>query len=149
MRAVLQRVSRAVVTVEGLVVGSIERGLLVLLGVRNGDAAEDVDYIASKVAGIRLFEDASGKMNRDLRDVGGRVLMVSEFTLYGDCRRGRRPSFDEAASADAARLRYEQVVEALRAADVDVATGIFQATMQVESVNDGPVTVLLDSSRAL
>jgi D-tyrosyl-tRNA(Tyr) deacylase len=149
MRAVVQRVARALVTVDGAVVGSIGQGFLVLLGVRTDDEAADVRYIASKIAGLRLFEDASGRMNRDLGDVGGRVLLVSQFTLYGDCRKGRRPSFDEAAPASLARVRYDEVVQALRAAALDVETGTFRAAMQVESVNDGPVTVLLDSSRVL
>jgi D-tyrosyl-tRNA(Tyr) deacylase len=147
MRAVVQRVSTAAVVVDGEVVGAIGRGLLVLLGVAATDGSEDVQYITGKVQGLRIFEDADRKMNVAVSDAGGEVLLVSQFTLYGDCRKGRRPSFDQAASPELARALYEQVVQELRARGLRVATGEFQAYMQVQLVNDGPVTVLLDSSR--
>jgi D-tyrosyl-tRNA(Tyr) deacylase len=129
------------------VVGEIARGLLVFAGVEKTDGAGDVSYIAGKVRDLRIFEDAEGKMNLPLADAGGAVLVVSQFTLCGDCRRGRRPSFDEAAAPEAARPIYEQLIAALRAAQLKVATGEFQAHMRVELVNDGPVTILLDSRR--
>jgi len=148
MRAVVQRVSRARVTVDGAEVGAIGPGLLVYLGVANDDGPTDVQYIATKVRELRIFEDEAGKMNLALGDAGGDVLVVSQFTLYGDCRKGRRPSFDAAAPPGLARALYEDVVRALGEAGVRVATGSFQADMQVDAVNDGPVTVLLDSARA-
>jgi len=147
MRAVVQRVSRARVTVDGAEVGAIGPGLLVYLGVANDDGPADVQYIATKVRELRVFEDEAGKMNLALGDAGGDVLVVSQFTLYGDCRKGRRPSFDAAAPPAVARALYEAVVRALGDAGVRVATGSFQADMQVDAVNDGPVTVLLDSRR--
>ena len=146
MRAVVQRVTEARVRVGERVTGEIARGLLVLLGVGRDDGLEDVKYIAGKIRDIRIFEGENGKgMDRSVADVGGSVLVVSQFTLYGDVRKGRRPSFDSAATPDDARALYEDVVKALRAADVPVATGEFQAMMRVELVNDGPVTVLIDS----
>lgn len=145
MRAVLQRVSRAQVTVEGRTTGSIDRGFLVLLGVGKGDTEADADYLAEKTAGLRVFPDAAGKMNRSLADIGGGVLVVSQFTLYGDCRKGRRPSFDQAAPPDLARALYDHYIEAIRSRGIPVQTGVFQAMMQVELVNDGPVTLLLES----
>jgi D-aminoacyl-tRNA deacylase len=148
MRAVVQRVSSARVRVDGAVVGDISHGFLVLLGVGQGDGPSDVSYIANKIRDLRLFADDEGRMNRSLVDTGGAVLLVSQFTLYGDCRKGRRPSFDAAAAPAAARALYEDVVRELRAGGLTVATGVFQAHMLVESINDGPVTVLLDSSRA-
>ena len=147
MRAILQRVSRAQVTVEGQTAGAIGRGFLVLLGVGKGDAESDADYLADKTARLRVFPDAEDKMNRSLVDIGGAVLVVSQFTLYGDCRKGRRPSFDQAAPPDLARALYEHYVEALRGRGIPVQTGVFQAMMQVELVNDGPVTLLLESRR--
>jgi D-tyrosyl-tRNA(Tyr) deacylase len=147
MRAVVQRVSRARVTVEGGEVGAIGRGLLVFLGVANDDGPTDVQYIAAKVRELRVFEDAAGKMNLALGDIGGAVLVVSQFTLYGDCRKGRRPSFDAAAPPAVARALYEDLVRSLREAGVRVETGSFQAHMAVDGVNDGPVTLLLDSAR--
>ncbi|OFW08543.1 MAG: D-tyrosyl-tRNA(Tyr) deacylase [Acidobacteria bacterium RIFCSPLOWO2_02_FULL_67_36] len=149
MRAVLQRVSRARVTVEGAAAGEIGRGLLALVGVANEDGPADVQYIASKIREIRLFEDENGRMNRSVVETGGAVLVVSQFTLQADCRKGRRPSLDGAAPPALARALYEDVVRALGDAGVRIATGVFQAHMQVELVNDGPVTVLLDSTRAL
>ncbi len=147
MRAVLQRVSRARVTVNGQTTGAIGRGFLVLLGVGKGDTEADADYLADKTAGLRVFPDAEDKMNRSLADVGGEALVVSQFTLYGDCRKGRRPSFDQAAPPELARALYERYVEALRGRGIPVQTGVFQAMMQVELVNDGPVTLLLDSGK--
>ena len=147
MRAVVQRASRASVTVDGVVRGEIARGLLVLLGVANGDSENDAVYLAGKTAGLRIFEDDAGKMSLSLKDVGGKVLVVSQFTLYGDVRRGLRPSFDDAApSAEAERL-YERFCDLLRQGGLEVRTGVFQAKMDVELVNDGPVTILLDSQR--
>jgi len=149
MRAVVQRVSSARVRVAGAVVGEIARGFLVLVGVAARDGPADVQYVASKVRDLRVFDDERGKMNRSLGEVGGSVLVVSQFTLQGDCRKGRRPSFDAAASPDVARALYEDVVRELRASGLVVETGSFQARMEVELVNDGPVTLLLDSSRVL
>ncbi len=147
MRAVVQRVSRARVLVGGETAGEIGPGLLALVGVGADDGPADAAYIAGKIRGLRVFEDAGGKMNRSLGEAGGAVLAVSQFTLYGDCRKGRRPSFDHAAPPDAARRLFEAVVIDLRAAGVPVETGRFQARMAVELVNDGPVTILLDSRR--
>ena len=148
MRAVVQRVSRAQVTVRGEIVGKIERGLLVLLGVAGTDKEADADYLAEKIAGLRVFEDDAGKMNLALSEKGGALLVVSQFTLYGDLRRGKRPSFDDAAPPQQARQLYEYFVERIRAAGLHCETGRFQETMQVELVNDGPVTILLDSGKA-
>jgi len=147
MRAVVQRVSRARASVERRVTGEIGRGLLVLIGVARSDGEADVTYMARKIRDLRIFEDAAGKMNRSVGDAGGSVLVVSQFTLYGDCRQGRRPSFDAAAAPERARALYEQLVDTLRAAGLTVATGEFQAFMEVELTNDGPVTILLDSAR--
>lgn len=146
MRAVVQRVSRADVSVDGACVGRIERGLLVLLGVTHGDTAEGARWLAGKIAGLRVFEDDQGKMNRSVSDVGGELLVVSQFTLYGDCRKGRRPSFDAAARPEEARALYEILVEELRRLGLGVATGVFQAHMAVGLVNDGPVTLLLETT---
>ena len=148
MRAVVQRVRSARVTAETRELGRIGRGLLVFVGVGREDTQTDIDYIVGKIRQLRVFEDADGKMNRSLVDVDGDVLVVSQFTLYGDCRRGRRPSFDAAASPAAARATYESLVDALRRSGVTVRTGEFQAMMDVELVNDGPVTLMLDSGRA-
>jgi D-aminoacyl-tRNA deacylase len=149
MRAVVQRVSRAQVTVDRKVVGKIEAGLLVLLGVSTTDTETDADYLADKIAGLRIFADQDGKMNRSVAEAGGAVLVVSQFTLYGDVRRGKRPSFDAAARPEQARKLYEYFVERIRAAGLRCETGQFQEMMQVELVNDGPVTILLDSGNAL
>lgn len=148
MRAVVQRVSEARVRIDGAVVGEISQGFLVLLGVGQGDGAGEAAYMAGKIRDLRLFPDDEGKMNRSLLEIGGGVLVVSQFTLYGDVRRGRRPSFIAAAAPDIAKALYEDVVKELRASGLTVATGIFQADMKVESINDGPVTLLLDSSKA-
>jgi D-tyrosyl-tRNA(Tyr) deacylase len=148
MRAVVQRVSSAKVTVKGWIAGEIGLGLLVLLGVGRNDGEPDVTYMAEKIAGLRIFEDADGKMNRSVLDVGGSVLAVSQFTLYGDVRRGKRPSFADAAPPEAARRLYERFVECIRAAGLRCETGRFQEMMQVELVNEGPVTVLLDSGKS-
>jgi D-tyrosyl-tRNA(Tyr) deacylase len=148
MRAILQRVSTARVLVNHTSVGEIGPGFLVLLGVTMTDGPADVTYIASKIREVRVFADELGKMNRSLEDVGGAALVVSQFTLYGDCRKGRRPSFDKAAPPAQAKLLYDAVVEEIRARGVRVETGVFQADMQVELTNDGPVTMLLDSGRA-
>jgi D-tyrosyl-tRNA(Tyr) deacylase len=148
MRAVVQRVSRAKVTVNDWVAGEIGLGVLVLVGVGHGDTEADAIYLAEKIAGLRIFEDGDGKMNRSVADVGGSVLAVSHFTLYGDVRRGKRPSFDAAALPDPARRLYEFFVERLRMAGLRCETGRFQEMMQVELVNEGPVTILLDSTKA-
>jgi D-tyrosyl-tRNA(Tyr) deacylase len=147
MRAVVQRVSRAQVMVDEEIVGKIGRGLLVLLGVTHADSEADADYLADKIAGLRVFEDENGKMNLDTASVSGEVLVVSQFTLYGDVRRGKRPSFDAAAPPERARQLYEYFVERIRATGLPCQTGRFQETMQLELVNDGPVTILLDSSK--
>ena len=148
MRALVQRVSEARVRVGDRLTGEIGRGLLVLLGVGKDDGPADVAYIAAKVTDIRVFEGDAGKpMDRSVAEVGGAVLVVSQFTLYGDVRKGRRPSFDAAAPPDLARALYEDLVRELRAAPLPVATGEFQAMMQVELVNDGPVTILIDSKK--
>jgi len=148
MRAVVQRVTRARVTVANDVVGDIGCGLLVLLGVAEEDAEANADYLADKITGLRVFEDSGGKMNLSLREAGGSMLVVSQFTLYGDVRRGKRPSFDQAAPPEKARQLYQYFVERVRSAGLHCETGKFQAMMQVELVNDGPVTILLDSSKA-
>jgi D-tyrosyl-tRNA(Tyr) deacylase len=144
MRVVLQRVSRASVTIDGRVVGSIGRGYCLLVGFTNGDTLEQVDWVAEKVSGLRLFSDADGKMNLGLHDVGGGVLVVSQFTLYGDAAKGRRPSFVNAARPDVAIPLYEGFLRALRQLGLTVAAGEFGADMQVEIHNDGPVTLILD-----
>jgi D-aminoacyl-tRNA deacylase len=146
MRAVLQRVSRAQVAVAGEVIGAIGSGLLVLLGVAPTDTATQAEGLADKVVGLRIFADDAGKMNRSVAEVGGGVLVVSQFTLFGDCRKGRRPSFLGAAGPDLAVPLYEAFVQAVRALGVPVQTGRFGADMQVELVNDGPVTLVLDTS---
>ena len=147
MRAVVQRVTSARVRVNHRIVGEIGEGLLVFAGVERGDSAEDIRYIAGKVSGLRIFEDVAGKMNLSLADTGGSVLVVSQFTLCGDCRRGRRPSFDDAESPVTAKPLYEDLVTQLRALKLKVESGEFQAHMHVELENDGPVTLLLDSRR--
>jgi D-tyrosyl-tRNA(Tyr) deacylase len=148
MRAVIQRVSRAKVTVNGDTTGEIGKGLLVLLGVATADTEADADYLAEKIVGLRIFEDSDGKMNLSVADTAGAVLVVSQFTLYGDVRRGKRPSFDAAAPPQHARRLYEYFVDKIRTAGLTCETGRFQETMQVELVNEGPVTILLDSTKA-
>jgi D-tyrosyl-tRNA(Tyr) deacylase len=147
MRAVVQRVGRATVSVGGEVCAEIGRGLLVFVAVTHGDGAADVEYIAAKTRDLRVFPDDEGRMNRSVVDAGGSVLVVSQFTLFGDCRKGRRPSFDAAAPGPLARALYEDVVRRLRESGLQVRTGVFQADMDVQLVNDGPVTLLLDSRK--
>ena len=148
MRAVVQRVSRARVEVEGRMTGEIGEGLLVLVGVAKTDAEADAAQLAEKIAGLRLFNDDNGKMNRSVEEVGGAVLVVSQFTLHGDCRKGRRPSFDRAAPAAQAQALYEKFLHVLRHRGLQVETGVFQAMMEVELVNAGPVTLLVDTDRS-
>ena len=147
MRAVIQRVSEASVTVDQQTVGAIDQGLMVLLGVAQGDTSQEAKALAEKTAGLRIFEDDAGKMNRSVEEIGGSLLVVSQFTLLGDCRKGRRPGFTDAAPPDLADQLYEEYVAALRSRGVNVATGVFRADMQVALVNDGPVTMLLDSRK--
>ncbi|MCB9528787.1 MAG: D-tyrosyl-tRNA(Tyr) deacylase [Myxococcales bacterium] len=147
MRAVVQRVSRASVTVDGQVVGRIGPGLLVLVGAAEGDTTADADALAAKVAGLRIFGDAEGKMNLDVAQIGGAVLAVSQFTLLGDCRKGRRPSFQAAAHPEKAAPLFDRYVAATRALGLSCETGIFQADMKVELLNDGPVTLLVDTTK--
>ena len=147
MRAVVQRVSRAKVTVNGWTSGEIGLGVLVLLGVAHDDTEADASYLAEKIAGLRIFEDEDGKMNLSVQQVGGSVLAVSQFTLYGDTRRGKRPSFDAAASPDEARRLYEFFVARIQEFGLRCETGRFQEVMQVELVNEGPVTILIDSAK--
>jgi D-aminoacyl-tRNA deacylase len=148
MRAVIQRVSRAQVAVDGEVVGEVGHGLLVLLGVTHADTESDATYLAEKIAGLRIFEDENEKMNLDVAAIEGGILAISQFTLYGDVRRGKRPSFDAAAPPQHARELYEYFVDRIRAAGLPCQTGRFQMVMEVELVNDGPVTILLDSTKA-
>ena len=147
MRLVIQRVLESSVTVDGKVVGSIGKGFMVLCGVEDGDTQDDLRYCVEKTAGLRIFEDDAGKMNRSILDVGGEILAVSQFTLHGDARHGRRPSFSTAARPDLAVPMYEAYCNGLREKGIHVETGIFQADMKVSLVNDGPVTLLLDSRR--
>lgn len=145
MRAVVQRVSRASVQVQGEVIGSIERGLAVLVAVSREDEAADVAFMKKKLLNLRIFDDAQGKMNLSLRDVGGSILLVSQFTVLGDCRKGNRPSYSKAAAPEAARTLYRQLRQELRDEGIDVQAGRFQASMRVELVNEGPVTLIVDS----
>ena len=148
MRAVVQRVSAASVSVAGEVVGRIDAGLLAYVGIAPGDGPADVEYIATKLTDLRIFADEAGRMNRSVVEANGGVLVVSQFTLYADCRKGRRPSFDAAAPPALAESLYNELVRTLRARGLPVATGVFQAHMDVQSITDGPVTMLLDSTRA-
>ena len=147
MRSVVQRVKRASVSVKGERVGTIAAGLLVLLAVGQEDGALDKNWMIDKLVGLRIFEDQEGKMNRSVLDVGGEILLVSQFTLYGDCRKGKRPSFSTAASPEQAKVLFDRSVEGIRSYGIKVETGVFQAEMDVELVNDGPVTILLDSKK--
>ena len=147
MRAVVQRVTQALVTVEGQVVGEIAEGLMVLVAVRGEDTEQDMDYIAKKLAGLRVFSDEAGKMNLSVKDIGGKLLIVPQFTLYGSAIKGMRPSFTASGPVEEARLKFEQFIERLKQESVPVETGVFQADMKVALVNDGPVTILLDSSK--
>jgi D-tyrosyl-tRNA(Tyr) deacylase len=146
MRACIQRVSEAHVTVDGSETGRIGRGLVVLLGVGHDDGDAEVSWLAEKIVGLRIFEDDAGKMNRSLAEVGGAMLVISQFTLYGDCRRGRRPSFTDAAPPELAERLYESFVAAVRRAGIEVATGQFREHMMVSLVNDGPVTLWIDTA---
>lgn len=148
MRAVVQRVKRASVHVDGEEVSRIGSGFLVLVGIGSADTKEDAEYLASKIAHLRAFEDREGKMNLSLKDVGGEALIISQFTLYGDCRRGRRPSFTDAMPSEKAEGLYSCLVERMRGEGVETRAGIFSAYMEVELVNDGPVTMLIDSAKA-
>ena len=148
MRAVVQRVSRASVTVDGAATGSIERGLLVFLGVGKDDSQKDIDFIADKIVNLRIFEDTDGRMNRSVKDIAGGVLLISQFTLYGECRKGRRPDFTAAGDPETAKQLYEQTIAAIKDKGVPVETGVFAAHMDIDSVNDGPVTLILDSNRS-
>lgn len=147
MRAVVQRVRSCSVTVEGQVVGAIQHGLLVLLGVTHTDTLQDVEYLADKLVGLRIFSDDAGKMNLGLQEVNGAMLVVSQFTLYGDCRKGRRPAFTDAALPVLAKPLYEQFCDHVRQLGIIVETGIFAADMQVELINDGPVTLIVESRK--
>ena len=147
MRAVIQRVSEASVIVDGQTVGEIRKGLVVLLGVARGDTSRDAVYLAEKTSGLRIFEDEHGKMNRSVEDISGSVLVVSQFTLLGDCRKGRRPGFTDAAEPELADMLYEDYVGIMQQRGINVATGIFRAEMKVGLINDGPVTILLDSRK--
>jgi len=147
MRAVIQRVSEAKVVVEGETVGEIGKGLLVYLGVGKGDSSKDAEFMADKLSNLRIFADSAGKMNLSVQDVGGSVLLVSNFTLHGDCRKGRRPGFDGAGDSVVAEELYEKVAELIASEDINVEKGVFGAHMHVSSINDGPVTFLLDSGR--
>lgn len=149
MRAVVQRVSRALVRVQGQVAGEIRTGLVVLVGVSRTDNPDSASYLAEKIANLRIFPDEAGKMNRSLLEIGGAALVVSQFTLYGDTRGGRRPSYIQAAPPEEASRLYEEFVRSLRSQRVPVETGVFQAHMDVELVNDGPVTILLDSEKTI
>ena len=142
----IQRVREAKVTVLESTTGSIRTGLVVLIGISRSDTAADADYLVDKLIGLRVFPDAEGKMNRSVSEAGGSLLLISQFTLYGDCRRGRRPSFDQAAPPEQAQALYEHFVARAKAGPVQVETGIFQASMQVQLVNDGPVTIWMDSA---
>ena len=145
MKAVIQRVKKSSVSIDNEIIGEIGRGVLVLLGVAQNDEISDADFLANKVAGLRIFEDENGKMNRCLKEVGGEMLVVSQFTLLGDCRKGRRPSFIEAAPPDKAKRLYEVFIDRVRQNEIWVETGRFQAMMDVFLINDGPVTLILES----
>ncbi|HOK95712.1 MAG TPA: D-aminoacyl-tRNA deacylase [Anaerohalosphaeraceae bacterium] len=147
MRAVIQRVKKASVSAEGQITGRIEQGLLVFLGIGRDDSRADIDFIADKITNLRIFEDKDGKMNLSVRDIGGGILLVSQFTLYGDCRRGRRPDFSAAGTPQMAKILYQQTIDVLRRSQLAVETGVFAAYMIVDAVNDGPVTLIIDSKK--
>lgn len=147
MRTVVQRVSRAQVSIEGTIKGSIDRGLVVFIGISADDSQKDLQWLAEKIVHLRIFEDDAGKMNKSLTDIKGEMLIISQFTLYGDCRKGRRPGFSGAAPPLIAEPYYQEFVKEIKKKGIQVATGTFQAEMQVELVNDGPVTLLLDSEK--
>lgn len=147
MRAVIQRVTEASVSVAGSEVGRIKKGLLILLGVEKSDTEDDLHYLYEKIVNLRIFEDEASKMNLSLQEVSGELLVVSQFTLYGDCRKGRRPSFDDAAPAELAKSMYESFIELSKRSGYNVQTGKFQSHMSVQLINDGPVTILLDSKK--
>ena len=147
MRAVVQRVNRASVSVNNEIIGSIDKGLIILLGVSGDDTKKDVLYLADKITHLRIFADDDEKMNLSLKDIQGEMLIVSQFTLYGDCRKGRRPSYSKAANPEKAKLLYQRFINAVQNNGISVATGEFQAMMEVNIVNDGPVTILLDSNK--
>jgi len=149
MRVVIQRVSSARVRVEGKILGEIGKGFLVLLGVGKEDTEKDADWLAEKIVGLRVFEDEQGKFNLPLQEVGGEILIVSQFTLYGDCRKGRRPSFDQSAPPERAEKLYNYFVEKVKEKGIKVATGKFQALMEVELVNQGPVTLIIDTQKKI
>lgn len=147
MRAVVQRVSSAMVTVDNKVIGKIEKGLLVLVGIKDSDTEKDMEYIINKIQALRIFEDSEGKMNISVKDIQGSILIVPNFTLYGDARKGARPSFIASGNVDEAQQKYEIFISKLKSTQIPVETGEFQADMKVELVNDGPVTILLDSDK--
>ncbi len=147
MRAIIQRVSEASVTVDKTVTGSIKKGILVLAGMKGSDTDNDLEWMAGKIINLRIFEDEQGKMNLSLKDIEGEMLIVSQFTLYGDCRKGRRPGFSEAAPPDIAERLYLRFIDKIRAAGIATATGQFQADMKVQLINDGPVTLMLDTEK--
>ncbi|MBP6322844.1 MAG: D-tyrosyl-tRNA(Tyr) deacylase [Fusobacteriaceae bacterium] len=145
MRVVVQRVKHSSVAVDGNIVGKINEGLLILLGIKNGDTEKDVTWLANKVVSLRIFEDENGKMNKELKEINGSILLISQFTLYGDCVKGKRPSFIEAAKPEIAIPLYEKFIDTLKNQGINVETGIFGADMKVELLNDGPVTLVIDS----
>lgn len=147
MRGVIQRVSSASVSIGGDIAGKIEKGIVIFLGIRTGDNRDDLKWLAEKVVNLRIFEDHQGKMNRSLKDINGQMLIISQFTLYGDCRKGRRPGFSRAAPPQTAEPLYEDFIQEIKERGITTASGTFQADMQVELVNDGPVTLLLDSEK--
>jgi len=148
MKAVIQLVSQASVTVDQQIVGAIDHGLLVLLGVGGADSEKEADYLASKISGLRIFPDHNGQMNHSIQDTGGAMLVVSQFTLYGDCRKGRRPSYNQAAPPERAKQLYHYFIERIKKLGIPVACGQFQAMMEVRLINQGPVTIILDSEKS-